>query len=517
MSESSEEEREEEQSTVLPSPLRRSVSVGGQENEGRTSVLRALWAQQHQEEHKEAEERFTAEHGNDDDEDDEEDEDDEDGSDEDEGADQGDRVKTEPSFEREADAARYRRKLEERYVAEAARAQWMSSGGQSYGGYGGAYYPPPAEYATPAKAAAASETPAILKPMVDQVKALAQEVQEWRNKSAEPKNGEETKESPVVGVCDEVKESPVGRADEPESVNVLSESVACPAASEFVEETTDDEKEESIARVEKVITVNETVAEELRESVVASVPEPVGESELRIVPDEGDKVEFSGETVKDGAIEDERGGTLRPFLIPREPTRSVIVERFGLPPEGVKKIKKSVLPEDEMNAKDPEAVLYSNIGVPASDGTVEDSAVRDREDGEEPTVVTSPLVIRELGRRAVYEWLKKVREEDDRPESEGTPLEPSHREQVPEVDWVQLLTVTAEMTKRDSVPLPLWVTFSEWVERYHSKCGELVWKKLLEHEADKTSPKEEKEPKIKEPVDFDGSCFYVEVAEAVHG
>ncbi|KAE8895817.1 hypothetical protein PF005_g22660 [Phytophthora fragariae] len=170
-----------------------------------------------------------------------------------------------------------------------------------------------------------------------------------------------------------------------------------------------------------------------------------------------------------------------------------------------------------MNAKDPEAVLYSNIGVPASDGTVEDSAVRDREDGEEPTVVTSPLVIRELGRRAVYEWLKKVREEDDRPESEGTPLEPSHREQVPEVDWVQLLTVTAEMTKRDSVPLPLWVTFSEWVERYHSKCGELVWKKLLEHEADKTSPKEEKEPKIKEPVDFDGSCLYVEVAEAVHG
>ncbi|KAE8895986.1 hypothetical protein PF010_g22176 [Phytophthora fragariae] len=38
------------------------------------------------------------------------------------------------------------------------------------------------EEATPAKAAAASETPAILKPMVDQVKALAQEVQEWRNK-----------------------------------------------------------------------------------------------------------------------------------------------------------------------------------------------------------------------------------------------------------------------------------------------------------------------------------------------
>ncbi|KAE9105419.1 hypothetical protein PF007_g13704 [Phytophthora fragariae] len=42
MSESSEEEREEEQSTVLPTPLRRSVSVGGQENDGRTSVLRAL-------------------------------------------------------------------------------------------------------------------------------------------------------------------------------------------------------------------------------------------------------------------------------------------------------------------------------------------------------------------------------------------------------------------------------------------------------------------------------------------
>ncbi|KAE8900200.1 hypothetical protein PF003_g15396 [Phytophthora fragariae] len=45
------------------------------------------------------------------------------------------------------------------------------------------------EEAAPAKSAAASETPAILKPMVDQVKALAQEVrsfvkgeQEWRNK-----------------------------------------------------------------------------------------------------------------------------------------------------------------------------------------------------------------------------------------------------------------------------------------------------------------------------------------------
>ncbi|KAE8987555.1 hypothetical protein PR001_g22293 [Phytophthora rubi] len=146
MSERSEEDREEEQSTVLPSPLRRSVSVGGQENEGCTNVLRALWAQQHQEEQKEADERFAAEHGE---EDDEDDEDDEDSDDEDEGGDrvdQGDRVKTEPGFEREADAARYRRELEERYVAEAARARWMSSGGQSYGGYGGAYYSPPTEY-----------------------------------------------------------------------------------------------------------------------------------------------------------------------------------------------------------------------------------------------------------------------------------------------------------------------------------------------------------------------------------
>ncbi|KAE9236857.1 hypothetical protein PF002_g11112 [Phytophthora fragariae] len=146
MSESSEEEREEEQATVLPTPLRRSVSVGGQENENRTSVLRALWAQQHQEEQKDAEERFAAEQGDEDDEDEEDEEDDEDGSEEDEGADQGDRVKTEPGFEQEADAARYRRELEERYAAEVARARWMSSGGQSYGGYGGAYNPPPAEY-----------------------------------------------------------------------------------------------------------------------------------------------------------------------------------------------------------------------------------------------------------------------------------------------------------------------------------------------------------------------------------
>ncbi|KAE8901192.1 hypothetical protein PF003_g15233 [Phytophthora fragariae] len=170
-----------------------------------------------------------------------------------------------------------------------------------------------------------------------------------------------------------------------------------------------------------------------------------------------------------------------------------------------------------MNAKDAEAVAYSNIGVPASDGTVENSAKKDREDGEEPTVETSPLVIRALGREAVYEWLKKVRDESDRPEDEGTPRGPSLRDQVPEVDWVQLLTVTAELTKRDSVPLPDWVTFSDWVERYHSECAELVWKKLLEHEAGKASPKEGKEPRTKEPVDFDGACLYVEVAEAVHG
>ncbi|KAE9297404.1 hypothetical protein PF008_g23752 [Phytophthora fragariae] len=213
------------------------------------------------------------------------------------------------------------------------------------------------------------------------------------------------------------------------------------------------------------------------------------------------------------ANRDFRDASTVPSTVPEPPrthSTSVIVERFGLPPEGVKKIKKNVLPENEMDAKDAEAVVYSNIGVPTSDGSVEGSAVRDREEGEEPTVKTSPRMIRALGRRSVYEWLKKVRDE-------GTPREPSLRDQVPEVDWVQLLTVTAELTKRDFVPLSDWVTFSEWVERYHSKCGELVWRKLLEHEADKASPKEEKEPKIKEPVDFDSSCLYVEVAEAVHG
>ncbi|KAE9284169.1 hypothetical protein PF008_g27222 [Phytophthora fragariae] len=460
-------------------------------------------------------------------------------------------------------------------------------------------------------------------------------------KRAEPKNGDETKKIPVMGVCDGVKESPVWRVDEPEGVAVLGESVACPEASEFVEEKTDDEKKVSIARVEKVITVNETVAEELKESAVASVPKPVDESGLKTVPNEGDEVGLSGETVKD-----ERGGTVEPLPLKRlfsddelgamekcapgqevtvlagtdvavekeeydkeledrlypldevelqerikeiaearkelsieemdsylglpvdvlERTKgaskeemtspeywqdwfektlkssaeakranrdfrdtstvpkplkthstSVIVERFGLPPEDVEKIKKNVLPDNGMNAKDAEAVVYSNIGVPASDGTVEDSAKKDREDGEEPTVETSPLVIRALERKAVYEWLKKVRDESDRPEDEGTPRGPSLRDQVPEVDWVQLLTVTAELTKRDSVPLPDWVTFSDWVERYHSECAELVWKKLLEHEAGKARPKEGKEPRTTEPVDFNGSCLYVEVAEAVHG
>ncbi|KAE9213652.1 hypothetical protein PF002_g17895 [Phytophthora fragariae] len=228
-----------------------------------------------------------------------------------------------------------------------------------------------------------------------------------------------------MDVCDGVKESPVGRVDEPEGVAVLGESVACPEASEFVEEKTDDEKKESIARVEKVITVNETVAEELKESAVASVPKPVDESGLKTVPNEGDEVGLSGETVKD-----ERGGTVEPLPLKRlfsddelgamekdtstvpKPLKthstSVIVERFGLPPEDVEKIKKNVLPDNGMNAKDAEAVAYSNIGVPASDGTVENSAKKDREDGEEPTVETSPLVIRALGREAVYEWLKKT-------------------------------------------------------------------------------------------------------------
>ncbi|KAE8975166.1 hypothetical protein PF011_g24587 [Phytophthora fragariae] len=431
---------------------------------------------------------------------------------------------------------------------------------------------------------------------------------------AEPKNGDGLKESPVVGVCDKVKESPVGRVDEPEGVAELSEAVACPEVSEFVEEKADDKKTESIARVENVVAVNETVAKEWKEIVVVSVPGPKNESGLRTVPDEGDKVELFGETVKVGADEDEQGSTvellplkhlfsddelgamekcapgqevtvlagtdvavekeefdkeLEDRLYPLdevelqervkkiakarkelsieemasylglpvdvlqrtkgaskeemtspeywqdwfektlkssteakranrdfrdastvpEPARtnstSAIVERFGLPPEGVKKIEKNVLPENEMDAKDAEAVVYLNIGVPASDGSVEDSAVRGSKDGEEPTVETSPLVIRALGRKLL--------------------------------DWVQLLTVTSGLAKRDSVPLPDRVTFSEWVERYNSKCGELAWKKLPAHEADKASPKEEKEPRTKELVDFDSSCLYVEVAEAVHG
>ncbi|KAE8987554.1 hypothetical protein PR001_g22292 [Phytophthora rubi] len=436
---------------------------------------------------------------------------------------------------------------------------------------------------------------------------------------AEPKNGE--------------------RVDEPEGVAELSEAVACPEVSEFVEEKADDKKTESIARVENVVAVNETVAKEWKESVVVSVPGPKNESGLRTVPDEGDKVELFGETVKVGADEDEQGSTVELLPLKRlfsddelgamekcapgqevtvlagtdvavekeefdkeledrlypldevelqervkkiaearkelsieemasylglpvdvlqrtkgaskeemtspeywqdwfektlkssteakrtnrdfrdastvpEPARtnstSAIVERFGLPPEGVKKIEKNVLPENEMDAKDAEAVVYLNIGVPASDGSVEDSAVRGSKDGEEPTVETSPLVIRALGRKTVYEWLKKVRDG-------GTPRGPSSRDHVPEVDWVQLLTVTSGLAKRDSVPLPDRVTFSEWVERYYSKCGELAWKKLPAPEADKASPKEEKEPRTKELVDFDSSCLYVEVADAVHG
>ncbi|KAE9307926.1 hypothetical protein PF008_g21113 [Phytophthora fragariae] len=472
MSESSEEEREEEQATVLPTPLRRSVSVGGQENENRTSVLRALWAQQHQEEQKDAEERFAAEQGDEDDEDEEDEEDDEDGSEEDEGADQGDRVKTEPGFEQEADAARYRRELEERYAAEVARARWMSSGGQSYGGYGGAYNPPPAEYGGYGRAR--EETPPGRRPSGfipvytgAEVRRSDSPAYGWNQTAwpvppreplrpfgwtpaalcdaddglAEPKDGDEVKECPVVGVGAEVKESPVVRVDETEGVAVLKEVVACPEANEFVEEKADDKLKESIDQVEIVIAVNETVAEELKEGVGVSVPEPEDGSGLRTVLDEGDKAELAGETVPDGADEVERGC--------------------------VREKKKNMRPENEMNAKETEAVVYSNIGVPAIDGSREDSAVKNRAEGEEPTVETSPLVIRALGRRAVYEWLKKVR-------NEGTPLEPSHRDQVPEVDWVQLLAVTAELTKRDSVPLPDWVTFSEWVECNHSKCGELV-------------------------------------------
>ncbi|KAE9347251.1 hypothetical protein PR003_g7022 [Phytophthora rubi] len=436
---------------------------------------------------------------------------------------------------------------------------------------------------------------------------------------AEPKDGDEVKECPVVGVGAEVKESPVVRVDEPEGMAVLKEVVACPEANEFVEEKADDKLKESIDQVEIVIAVNETVAERLKEGVGVSVPEPEDGSGLRTVLDEGDKAELAGETVPDGADEDERGCTVEPLPLKRlfsddeldamekctpgqevtvlvgtevaveteeyekeledrlypldevelqervkkiaatrkklsieemasylglpvdvlertkgasteemtspeywqdwfektlkssteakranrdfrdastvpEPQRthstSVVVERFGLPPEGVREKKKNMRPKNEMNAKETEAVVYSNIGVPAIDGSGEDSAVKNRAGGEEPTVETSPLVIRALGRRAVYEWLTKVR-------NEGTPLEPSHRDQVPEVDWVQLLAVTAELTKRDSVPLPDWVTFSEWVECYHSKCGELVWKKLLEHKADETIPNEEKEPRTR--------------------
>ncbi|KAE9244109.1 hypothetical protein PF004_g5818 [Phytophthora fragariae] len=473
ISESSEEEREEEQSTVLPTPLRRS----------------------HQEEQKEAEERFAAEHGDEDDEDeedDEDDEDDEDGSEEDEGADQGDRVKTEPGFERETDAARYRGELEERYAAEVARARWMSSGDQSYGGPAYGWNPTawPGPTREPPRPFGWTTSPGwSTAPAANAPATVVSKKEKTKKPTAVATTATPTKPSTVPAPPKKKKSAknggvPANKGGMTTGVNAWNASPFPAQSSATVPDMyrpVDEDEDFDEAAPAKSAAASETPAilKPMVDHVKALAQEVrsfvKGEQEWR------NKVELSGETAKAGADEDER--------------------------RGVKKKKKNVLPENEMDAKDAEAVVYSNIGVPASDGSVEASAVRDREEGEESPVENSPRMIRALGRRSVHEWLKKVRDEGDRPESEGTPLGPSHRDQVPEVDWVQLLTVTAELTKRDSVPLPDWVTFSEWVERYHSKCGELVWKKLLEHEADKTIPKEEKEPRTKELVDFDSSSL----------
>ncbi|GMF39349.1 unnamed protein product [Phytophthora lilii] len=55
-------------------------------------------------------------------------------------------VKTEPGFEQELNAARFRRVYEERYVAELARSRSQVYGSSGYAGPGGAYYLSPSEY-----------------------------------------------------------------------------------------------------------------------------------------------------------------------------------------------------------------------------------------------------------------------------------------------------------------------------------------------------------------------------------
>jgi hypothetical protein len=73
-----------------------------------------------------------------------------------------------------------------------------------------------------------------------------------------------------------------------------------------------------------------------------------------------------------------------------------------------------------------------------------------------------------------------------------------------------------ELTNRESVPQPDWVPFSDWVDHYHSKCSELIWKKLLEHEKEKDQVKTQA-CRCEPPVAFNCSSLYVERAEAVRG
>jgi hypothetical protein len=132
------------------SSVRRSTSVPDFGMDDYTGVLRAMWAQQHQDEQKRKDERAaTGVYSSSDDDDDDEDEEDasddegEGESDEDEDEDeeveteQVAAVKTEPGVE--TNQARYRRELEERYSAELARLLLAPYGDPALAGPRGAF------------------------------------------------------------------------------------------------------------------------------------------------------------------------------------------------------------------------------------------------------------------------------------------------------------------------------------------------------------------------------------------
>jgi hypothetical protein len=98
---------------------------------------------------------------------------------------------------------------------------------------------------------------------------------------------------------------------------------------------------------------------------------------------------------------------------------SVVVEDFGLPRVGIGTDVKDERTVEDACGLTVEKKVYSNIGVPLrkTEDPVENAAVMTTVKGAGASVEMEPKVFRALGRRSVYHWLKKVKDDTGVPEN----------------------------------------------------------------------------------------------------